>query len=56
MKQMELTIKVLSNGPVDPGVFTKAIIETGSATDATVVNYRVLPTKKPAKVGAGQTS
>ena len=49
MKQMEYTIKVVVDRPLDPIWLQGQIEELRHGLKATVTSYRVLPQKKAAK-------
>jgi hypothetical protein len=46
MKQMEYTIKVTTNVPVEPSLLAGAMKDIAGVESALVTNWRVLPTKK----------
>ena len=46
MKQMEYTIKVTTNVPVEPSLLAGAMKDISGVESALVTNWRVLPVKK----------
>jgi len=46
MKQMEYTIKVTTNVPVEPSLLAGAMKDIAGVESASVTNWRVLPVKK----------
>ncbi len=53
-KQMEYTVKLITNGPVDPDSLEEVILRHHEVVTAEIVNFRVLPKPKAVKVEAGQ--
>jgi hypothetical protein len=49
MKQMEYTIKVVTETPVDTAVLKSALTEIIGVATAEITNYRVLPARKAPK-------
>jgi len=49
MKQMEYTIKVVTDVPIDTSALVTAMTDIAGVDSAMVTNYRVLPAKKAAK-------
>ena len=49
MKQMEYTIKVITNVPVEPSLLVGEMTDIAEVESALVTNWRVLPKVKAAK-------
>ncbi len=46
MKEMEYTVKIVTEGPVEQGTLLAAIKTSGWAKSVEITNYRVLPRPK----------